>query len=77
MIHRLLFSASFALLGFVGGTAPAFADLNDRDDVMIWTAVVALATMAVLSLAYAAKLALGLVRPAPPPVVDEHASGHH
>jgi hypothetical protein len=77
MLSRILFSISFALLGFTAATAPAFAALSDRDEVMIGTAAVAIGAMVVLFIVFLLKLAAGLVKGPPPPAPDDHATAHH
>jgi hypothetical protein len=75
MISRFLLSIAFALLAFAGGTAPAFAALSDRDEVMLGTGAVAAALMVLLFIVFAIKLAAGAIK-TPEPAPDEHAAHH-
>ena len=79
MIARFFVSLTLASLGVYGMTRSAYAaSIEDRDDVMILTGVVAAGLMAALTVFYAIKWYFGLDAGPPPPTADDHAqSAHH
>ncbi len=78
MIRRIFVSVTLASLGVFGMTRSAFAaTIEDRDDVMILTGLVAAGLMAVLTVFYAIKWYFGLDESPPPPAADDHAQGAH
>jgi hypothetical protein len=78
MFSRIFVSITLASLGLLAITRSAFAaTIEDRDDVMILTGVVALGLMAALTLFYAIKWYFGLDAGPPPPAADDHAEAAH
>lgn len=78
MVRRTFVSMALASLGVFGMTRSAFAaTIEDRDDVMILTGLVAAALMALLTLFYAIKWYFGLDAGPPPPAADDHAPAAH
>lgn len=78
MFSCIFVSMTLASLGVLGMTRSAFAaTIEDRDDVMILTGVVAAGLMALLTLFYAIKWYFGLDAGPPPPAADDHAQAAH
>ena len=78
MRERLTVAFALAVLGFIATTAVASAaTIEDRDDVMILTGLVALGLMALLFVFYGLRHALGLDKMPPPVEADPHDATHH
>jgi hypothetical protein len=76
MRERIVVSLALALLGAFASTGIASAALlEDQDDVMIATGIVALALMGVLFVFYMLKRAFGLVHGLPPET--DAGDAHH
>ena len=75
MFERLLFATSLAVLGAFGAAGLTQAAKGpDAGDVATGTILVVLGVMAVLTIVYAIKVALGAARALPP---EEPAAGEH
>jgi hypothetical protein len=77
MRERLAVAFALAVLAFIATTGVSSAAvLEDEDDVMIATGLVALGLMAVLLVFYGIRHAMGLDKP-PPLEPDAHDAAHH
>jgi hypothetical protein len=75
MLSRLTVSLAVALLAVYGSTSAAYAAIDEQDEVIILTAGVSAALMAILLIAYGIRHAVGADKMPPPEPEADHA--HH